>query len=135
MGKIPMIERYIDVDGAWGILFCYDYSRKDFDRMRAIMESFLLPEYKIIEAMDVLRKKNTGMTISNSATTMSVMFVSPATSYSQFADTIAHELDHVQDAILRHYGVEHGGEEAAWLQGYLMRKFSPLMCGHEEDEY
>lgn len=123
-----MIERYIDVDGYWGILFCYDYDRRDYDRMRAIMRTFGMSEYKIIEAMEVLRKPNTGMTISNSGTTMSVMFVSPATSYKQFIDTIAHELDHVQDAILRHYGVTQGSEDAAWLQGYLARQFSPLMC-------
>ena len=100
-----MIEKYIDIDGYWGILFCYDYDRRDYDRMRAIMRTFGMSEYKIIEAMEVLRKPNTGMTISNSGTTMSVMFVSPATSYQQYFDTIAHELDHVQDAILRHYGI------------------------------
>lgn len=123
-----MIERYIDVDSAWGILFCYDYDRRDYNRMSAIMDSFGLSEYKIIEAMEVLRHKNTGMTISRSDLTMSVMFVSPATSYSQFIDTIAHELDHVQDAICRHYGVAHGSEDAAWLQGFLARQFSPIMC-------
>ena len=123
-----MIERYIDVDGYWAVLFCYDSDRKDYDRMRAIMRTFGMSEYKIIEAMEVLRKPNTGMTISNSGTTMSVMFVSPATSYKQYFDTIAHELDHVQDAILRHYGVAQGSEDAAWLQGYLARQFSPLMC-------
>jgi len=123
-----MIEKYIDIDGYWGILFCYDYDRRDYDRMRAIMRTFGMSEYKIIEAMEVLRKPDTGMTISNSGTTMSVMFVSPATSYQQYFDTIAHELDHVQDAILRHYGIRQGSEDAAWLQGYLARQFSPLMC-------
>lgn len=126
-----MIERYIDVDGYWGILFCYDYDRRDYDRMRSIMRTFGMSEYKIIEAMDVLRKPNTGMTISNSGTTMSVMFVSRATSYSQFVDTIVHELDHVQDAICRHYGVRQGSEDAAWVQGFLARQFSPVMCGDE----
>jgi hypothetical protein len=123
-----MIERYIDVDGYWGILFCYDYDRYDYGRMSSIMDSFGLSEYKIIEAMEVLKKKNTGMTISRSDLTMSVMFVSPATSYRQFIDTIAHELDHVQYAICRHYGVGQGSEDAAWLQGYLARQFSPIMC-------
>lgn len=123
-----MTKEYIDVDGFWGIIFCYDYDRRDYDEMHAIMDSFGLSEYKIIEAMDVLRHMNTGMTISRSDLTMSVVFVSKATSYSQYVDTIAHELDHVQDAMLRHYGIQQGSEDAAWLQGYLARQFAPLMC-------
>ena len=122
-----MKERYIDVDGAWGILLCYDYTRRDYDRMHAIMESFGMSEYRIIEAMDVLRHKNTGMTVSRSDLTMSVMFVSPATSKEQFMDTMAHEIDHVQHAISRHYDVSCGSEDAAWLQGYIMREVTRIL--------
>jgi len=122
-----MKERYIDVDGAWGILLCYDYTRRDYDRMHAIMESFGMSEYRIIEAMDVLRHKNTGMTVSRSDLTMSVMFVGPATSKEQFMDTVAHEIDHVQHAIARHYDVSCGSEDAAWLQGYIMREVTRIL--------
>lgn len=122
-----MKERYIDVDGAWGILLCYDYTRRDYDRMHAIMESFGMSEYRIIEAMDVLRHKNTGMTVSRSDLTMSAMFVGPATSKEQFMDTVAHEIDHVQHAIARHYDVSCGSEDAAWLQGYIMREVTRIL--------
>lgn len=122
-----MKERYIDIDEAWGVLFCYDYDRNDYNRMHSIMESFGLSEYRIIDAMEVLRNKNTGMTISNGAVTMSVVFISPATSKEQFMDTVAHEIDHVQYAITRHYGVECGSEDAAWLQGYIMREVTRIL--------
>lgn len=129
-----MTERYIDIDGAWGVLFCCDYGRRDIERMWAIMESFGLSEYSIIEAMDVLRHRNTGMTISRYDVTMSVMFVSEATSHEQLMDTVAHEIDHVQYAICRYYDVERGGEDAAWLQGYLMRKITCILEDNDDCE-
>jgi len=122
-----MYERYIDVEGYWGILLCYNYDRDDYDRMRSIMDSFGMNEYRIIEAMDVLKHKNTGMAISRSDITMSVMFISPATSHEQFMDTVAHEIDHVQFAIDKHYGVECGSEDAAWLQGFMMREITRIL--------
>lgn len=127
-----MREKYIDVDGFWGVILCYDYDRTDWARMRSIMESFGLDEYKTIEAIEVLRRRNTGMAISRNDITMSVMFISPATDREQFFDTLAHEIYHVQVAICEHYGVERDGEDAAWLQGYLMRESTraiiPYMC-------
>jgi hypothetical protein len=53
---------------------------------------------------------------------MSLVFIGEATSEDQWWDTIAHEiLDHVKWAICVYYGVEFGGEDSAWLTGYLMR--------------
>ena len=43
-----MKERYVDLDGAWGVLLCYDYTRRDYDRIHAIMQYFGRTEYKII---------------------------------------------------------------------------------------
>ena len=129
-----MTENYIDIDGYWGVLFCCCYKRSDKDRMRGIMESFGLDEYHVIEAMSVLSHRNTGMTISRGDVTMSVMFVSPATSHEQLMDTVAHEIDHVQYAICRHYDVERGSEDAAWLQGYLMRRITCILERKEECE-
>ena len=52
---------------------------------------------------------------------MSVLVVGGATSMEQWWDTLDHEIDHLQDAILQYYDVEPGTEDAAWLQGYIMR--------------
>lgn len=52
---------------------------------------------------------------------MSVMCIGDATSLEQWWDTLSHEIDHLQDAIMKYYGVEPGTEDAAWLQGYIMR--------------
>lgn len=39
----------------------------------------------------------------------------------QWWDMLDHEIDHLQDAIMEYYGVQSGTEDAAWLQGYIMR--------------
>lgn len=122
-----MRKSYIDLNGAWGILLCFDYDRHDIGEMRSIMESFGMTEYDIIEAIDVLGHYNTGMAISDEKITMSVMFVSPATDLGQFMDSIAHEIDHVQDAIIRFYDVMPGTEDAAWTQGYMMRIITRIL--------
>lgn len=119
-----MKRHYVDIDGYWGIIFIYDYDFMDIDELAAILDSFGASEKDIRKAMPILYSVNSGMTISRSDLTMSVVVISEATNVEQFMDTITHEIDHVQDAIDRHYGVRQGSEDSAWLQGYIMRGIS-----------
>lgn len=116
-----MKKHYVDIDGYWGVLFIYNYDMLDMDEMVGILDSFGVSEKEIRKAIPILFSTNTGMTVSRLDVTMSVIFVSEASSVEQFFDTIAHEIDHVQDAIDTYYGVWQGGEDSAWLQGYIMR--------------
>lgn len=52
---------------------------------------------------------------------MSVMCIGDATDEDQWWDTLSHEIDHLQDAVMQYYDVKPGTEDAAWLQGYIMR--------------
>jgi len=122
-----MIKRYIDVDGYWGIVFCYDYDMLDMDEMAAIMDSFGVDDREIRRALRILMGTNTGMTISRHDITMSVVFISEASSLEQFIDTCSHEVDHVQASILQHYGIPQGDEDGAWLQGYIMREITRIL--------
>ena len=119
-----MTTRYIDIDGYWGIILCYDFGWSDADSMAAIMDAFGMGDSHIREAMRVLYGVNSGMTISRSDLCMSAMFISDTTSKAQFFDTLAHEIDHVQDAICEHYDVALGTEPAAYLQGYIVRQMA-----------
>ncbi len=118
-----MKTKYLDVKGKWGVIVCYDLMRKDAKKMRALMESIGMPDEEIDRALRVLLyQENTGMCVSNDLLRMSLVFVSEASSEDQWWDTMAHEvLDHVKWAICLYYGVEFGGEDSAWLTGYLMR--------------
>lgn len=115
-------KHYIEVPkDKWGLLFVYDFDVFDADELEAIMGTFGMPDEEIPKAVRILLGVNTGLTISRSDVKMSVMFISHASSVSQFADTVVHEIDHVQTAICEYYDVPLGGEDAAWTQGYLAR--------------
>ncbi len=122
-----MKKRYIDIDGSWGIIFCYDFDFLDVDEMSAIMDSFGVSEREISRAIRILLGINTGMTISRSDLKMSVVFISEASSFEQFMDSISHEIDHIQASILDYYMIPQGGEDGAWLQGFIMRKVTRIL--------
>lgn len=106
----------------WGIVVIYDYDRHDKEELEAIMDSFGLNEYRIIEAMNVLKRKNSGMTISRQDLRMSAVFISDATSIDEWCSTAIHEFIHVADAILDYYGEDWHGESSAYLVGYLTKE-------------
>lgn len=64
---------------------------------------------------------NSAFTYTNTRKRMSVVCIGWATTEGQWWDSVTHELDHLQNIIMRYYDVECGSEEAAYLQGYLMR--------------
>ena len=117
-----METAYIDVDGKWGVIICYDFGMSDWDDMRAIMRTFGMGEGNVRDAIRVLSGYNSGMCVSRSDIRMSCIFIGDATSPEQWWDTLAHELlDHAKASIKDYYGVHERGEDSAWLTGYLMR--------------
>lgn len=123
-----MKKDYIDVDGKWGILLIYDYDDRDSDEMSAIMESFGMKERAINKSLRILSTYNSGMAVSSLGTKMTAVFISEATSDSEWWSTLAHELKHASDAILDYYGEELYGEPSAYTTGYLMRKAVEILC-------
>lgn len=119
-----MKKDYIDVEGHWGVILCYDIRRLDEYEMRAAMMSFGMHGDSLEHAIDVLlNDQNTGLCVSRSDIRMSLIFIGNATGGDQWWDTTAHELlYHAACAIWDYYDVPYGSEEAAWTVGYLMRK-------------
>ena len=120
---------YIDVNGYWGVVMCYDLRRLDEYEIRNIMMSFGMRGEELDDAIDVLLyKANTGLCISRSDIRMSLIFIGNATGGDQWWDTTAHELlYHAACAIWDYYDVPYGSEDAAWTVGYLMRKAVQLL--------
>ena len=124
-----MQTKYIDIQGKWGIVLCYDLDKYDEDEARQSMTAFGVRDWKTDEAMDIrLHHYNTGMCISREDIRMSLIFIGNATSEEQWWDTVSHELFHTQQAILNYYNVPNDTEDAAWTMGYLMRK-AVMMVG------
>lgn len=121
-----MVTKYLDVPvKKWGIVVVLDYDVDyEYRDLRAIMTSFgLLDDDRIEKSMRILSKPNTGMTISNNDLCMSVIFISDATSITEFWDTALHEIYHASNAIIDYYGVPYESEDAAYLMGYLTKEF------------
>lgn len=117
-----MISKYIDVDGCWGIILFYDFNMLDWNKMADVMYAFGMDELDTKEAIRILSTPNSGMAVSNDGFRMTAIFIGDATSNSQFWSSVAHELQHCQDAILDYYGEELGGEVSAYTMGYLMQR-------------
>ena len=117
-----MQSAYIDVDGHWSVLVLYDYDLLDFDDLWAVMRSLGMSNKAARKALRVLSNDNTGMAVSSDELRMSAMFVSNATSPSEWWSSAIHELKHISDSIVSYYGVEWDGEDAAYLTGYLTKR-------------
>lgn len=117
-----MENKYIDVGKKWGVVVNYDYDLMDYDEMWAIMRSFGLTSKNADKALKILSNYNTGMAITNDDLKMSTIFISKASTPSEWWNTAIHELKHVADAIISYYGVEWDGEDAAYLTGYMTKQ-------------
>lgn len=117
-----MENKYIDVGKKWGVVVNYDYDLMDYDEMWAIMRSFGLTSKNADKALKILSNYNTGMAITNDDLKMSTIFISKASSPSEWWNTAIHELKHVADAIISYYGVEWDGEDAAYLTGHMTKQ-------------
>ena len=107
----------------WGVVVCLDFDvHKEYDVMYEQMRSFGMRPRNIEKALSILSNYNTGMCVSNEVLKMSAIYISDATSVSQFWDTIAHELAHAVVAIIDTYDVPYYSEDAAYLSGFLMRQ-------------
>ena len=117
-----MENKYIDVGKKWGVVVNYDYDLMDYDEMWAIMRSFGLTSKNANKALKILSNYNTGMTITNDDLKMSTIFISKASTPSEWWNTAIHELKHVADAIISYYDVEWDSEDAAYLTGYMTKQ-------------
>ncbi len=122
-----MKTEYIDIDGKWGVVLCYDFDLMDADEIAATMDAFGSTEHKIRESMPILFGTNTGMCISRDDLRMSIVYIGQASSEEQWWDTLQHELYHVATAVCEYYGVPHGGEDFAWTIGFLTRRAVKLL--------
>lgn len=118
-----MKTEYIDVDGKWGIVVVYDYDVDDeYNELFAIMRSFRMNMRRVNKSLRILSTPNSGMAVSLDDLKMSAIFVSNATSTSEWWSTIAHELHHVSTAIIDYYNEPYYGEGDAYLHGYLLQR-------------
>lgn len=107
----------------WGVIVVFDFDVDlEYEELQEQLRSFGMKQLNINKALNILSNHNTGMAISNDVLKMSAIYISDATSTSQFWDSCAHELAHVVTAIIDAYDVPYYSEDAAYLSGFLMRQ-------------
>ena len=116
-----MYKHYLDIAGKWAFVFAYNIGEGNLAEIGEWLEALGARPREIRRAQRLLLKPNKGFTFSYSGLRMSVMCIGNATSLEQWWDTLSHEIDHLQDVVMQYYGVKPGTEDAAWLQGYIMR--------------
>lgn len=124
-----MYKHYLDIAGKWAFVFAYRIGEDDLAEIGEWLEALGAKPYEIVRAQGLLLGLNKGLTFSNSGLRMSVVCIGDATSKEQWWDTLSHEIDHLQHAVMEYYGVKPGTEDAAWLQGYIMRLVVKAMKG------
>lgn len=107
----------------WGVIVVFDFDVDlEYEELHEQLTSFGMKHRSIKKALNILSNYNTGMAVSNDVLKMSAVYISKATSPSQFWDSCAHELAHVVTAIIDTYDVPYYSEDAAYLSGFLMRQ-------------
>ena len=123
-----MITQYIKIGKAnWNILVCYNVDSEDFVEIEDFLRQIDCPKNEIRKSFKVLRRKNTGLTFSNSDYKMSIVCISKATNIGQFVNTTVHEAKHVQSHICEYYGVDEDSEDAAYLIGHIVHEMYKML--------
>lgn len=119
-----MIKQLIIVGrNKWDILIYYNVGKRDQREIFNTLIDYGCPKEAAKKASYIVSSKlNTGLTFSDTDKNISFVCISKTTSLSELADTIVHELKHVQSHICESYEVDESGEQAAYLIGYLARQ-------------
>lgn len=117
-----MVTKYLEVgNNDWGVLVNYDFDTLDYDDIWAICKSFGMSDKSINKALRILSSYNTGMAVSSDDLRMSAIFISKATSPSEWWSSCLHELRHCAQAIIDYYGADWN-EDDAYLTGFLTKR-------------
>ena len=123
-----MTAQYIQLgDRGWRVLVYYNVDKYDFVEVADSLLQIDCSKQDIKKALNVLRKKNSGFTFSNSDYKMSIVAIGEATDIGQFVNTSIHEAKHVQSHICQYYCIQENSEEAAYLIGHLVHRMYKML--------
>lgn len=118
-----MIAQYIQLGKrGWNVLVYYGVEEEDFIEVGDSLRQLGCTESAMRKSFNVLKRKNTGLTFTNTDYKMSIICISAVTETSQFVNTAIHEAKHVQSHICSYYGIDEDSEEAAYLIGHLVQR-------------
>lgn len=124
-----MIHRELQI-GRWTVDFLLADEAYDKEQGVAYLTGADAPEWVLDRAERIMTKAsmNTGFTYTNPEIFRAVVVIGPASSGSEFVNTLVHETYHLASAIANNLGYDLTGEYAAYLTGDTVQEFAELIC-------
>lgn len=111
----------------WVIHVLYNVTCSRTSDIIALLRRVGCPESKIREAYGNMGSCNldVGLTYSSYRRRESVMVIGRTSSYGEFSNSLFHECRHLIDHMAIALNMDVGGEEIAYLSGYIGGKLAP----------
>ena len=114
----------------WKVVILYTPLRGDLGEVVKMLSRLNCPKKDVVKIRKIIKYniKNTGFTFSAIPRKESIVAICSATKPAQYFNTAIHEINHLQNDILKYYKVNNNSEDAAQLIGYIaMKMFKILM--------
>lgn len=113
----------------WKVMVLYTPLRGDLGEVVKMLSRLNCPKEDVVKIKKIIRYniKNTGFTYSAIPRKESIVAICSATSSAQYFNTAIHEINHLQNDILKYYKVNNDSEDAAQLIGYIAMKMFKIL--------
>lgn len=118
-----MIKQVINANNKWKVIVYYDidYNLFPYINQELYKAGVTTKEIKRVYNKMYSRKAK-AFTISNFDNKISIVGFNTHRTRSDYISSIAHEAEHVKQAILGYYGVDDADEPPAYIIGFLVMK-------------
>lgn len=118
-----MIKQVIDVNNKWKVIVYYDIDYNLFPYINQELYKAGISQKEIERLYEKMyKRKAKAFTISNFKNKVSIVGFNTHQTRSDYISSIAHEAEHVKQAMLDCYGVDDADEPPAYTIGFLVMK-------------
>lgn len=113
----------------WKVVILYTPLRGDLGEVVKMLSRLNCPKKDVVKIKKIIKYniKNTGFTFSAIPRKESIIAICSATEPAQYFNTAIHEINHLQNDILKYYKVNNDSEDAAQLIGYIAMKMFKIL--------
>lgn len=113
----------------WKVVILYTPLRGDLGEVVKMLSRLNCPKKDVVKIKKIIKYniKNTGFTFSAIPRKESIVAICSATEPAQYFNTAIHEINHLQNDILKYYKVNNDSEDAAQLIGYIAMKMFKIL--------
>lgn len=113
----------------WKVVILYTPLRGDLGEVVKMLSRLNCPKKDVVKIKKIIKYniKNTGFTFSAIPRKESIIAICSATEPAQYFNTAIHEINHLQNDILKYYKINNDSEDAAQLIGYIAMKMFKIL--------